>query len=348
MMKWKMIAKRGLALTLVGLMLTGVGGSPGMRFASAQSVSGSQVQDRLSGVNFYFDTVVTLTLMGGTQDQLDAMWAACARYEALLSKTISTSDVARINKANGQPVTVDPETWEILRQAKTVSDASDHAFSMTIAPVVGMWDFVNGTHRMPTEEQRLAALPLIDDDALVLGEGDTVTLPAGMSIDLGGIAKGYIADQIAAMVAGKVQGAILNFGGNVYVVGAKADGSAFRVGIQDPASQLGATKAIATVRDASVVTSGIYERYFVEDGVWYHHILDPKTGLPADTDLASASIIHESSMLADAYATACIVLGSEKALTLLSQQGLDAMLITREGTVLTTDGFEEKYQLQLN
>ena len=203
---------------------------------------------------------------------------------------------------------------------------------------------------MPTDEERIAALPLVDDEQLTLGENNTVTLPDGMQIDLGGIAKGYIADQVAALVRGRCSGAMLNFGGNVYAVGTKPDGSAYRVGVQDPDEPNSSTPTgvmsvtnssspigVVSVIDRSVVTSGIYERGFTIDGVRYHHILSPWTGLPSDSDLASATIIAESSMDADALATACIVLGSEKALQLTQENGYPALMILRDGTVMMND-----------
>ena len=224
------------------------------------------------------------------------------------------------------------------------------AFAITIAPLTAQWDFTGGTNRMPTDEERIAALPLVDDEQLTLGENNTVTLPAGMQIDLGGIAKGYIADRVAALVRGRCSGAMLNFGGNVYAVGTKPDGSAYRVGVQDPDEPNSSTPTglmsvtnssspigVVSVIDRSVVTSGIYERGFTIDGVRYHHILSPWTGLPSDSDLASATIIAESSMDADALATACIVLGSEKALQLTQENGYPALMILRDGTVMMND-----------
>lgn len=112
-----------------------------------------------------------------------------------------------------------PETWNVLSEAKKLNRLTGGAFAITIAPLTAQWDFTGGTNRMPTDEERIAALPLVDDEQLTLGENNTVTLPAGMQIDLGGIAKGYIADQVAALVRGRCSGAMLNFGGNVYAVG---------------------------------------------------------------------------------------------------------------------------------
>lgn len=294
--------------------------------------------EKTTGVGFYFDTVVTITLYGADDTLMDDIWAACKRYENMLSKTVEGSDVSRINSAEGQTVTVDAETWNVLSEAKKLNRMTGGAFAITIAPLTAQWDFTGGTNRMPTDEERLAALPLVDDEKLTLGENNTVTLPAGMQIDLGGIAKGYIADQVAALVRGRCSGAMLNFGGNVYAVGTKPDGSAYRVGVQDPDEPSSSNPiGVVSVVDRSVVTSGIYERGFTIDGVRYHHILSPWTGLPSDSDLASATIIAESSMDADALATACIVLGSEKALQLTQENGYPALMILRDGTVLMND-----------
>ncbi|MBQ9288797.1 MAG: FAD:protein FMN transferase [Clostridia bacterium] len=331
-----------LALLLAGMLLFSSCSAGSEGAAPAPTATAAE---RTSGVGFYFDTVVTIVLYGAPEGLLDEIWADCARYEQLLSKTIQGSDVDRINHAGGQPVQVDHETWEILRRAVEVSDSSGHDFSVTIAPLTALWDFTDGTNRMPTDEERLAALPLVNDDLLVLGENDTVTLPEGMEVDLGGIAKGYIADQIAAAIRGRVLGATLNFGGNVYAVGIKPDASPFRVGIRDPQGGDNDSIAVVSVSDLSVVTSGIYERYFELNGVRYHHILDPETGISSDSDLASATIISKSSMTADAMATACIVMGRDKALQYLAEQGMDGLLITRSGEIVTTDGFEDLYSL---
>ena len=298
---------------------------------------------KTTGIGFYFDTVVSLSLWGAPEGLMDEIWAACARYEQLLSKTIATSDVSRINNAMGKTVTVDPETWEILRRAKEISSQTGGAFSITIAPVTALWTFTGmETNTVPTDEMRLATLPLVDDTKIILGENNTVTLPAGMQIDLGGIAKGYIADKVAALIREKAYAGIVSLGGNVYTVGKKPDGSAFSVGIKDPHNPA-ASKAIIYTGDGTVVTSGTYERGFSFGGVRYHHILDPKTGWPSQSDLVSATFVMDSSMTADALATACIVIGSEKSLALAKELQLDAMFIDKDGQAFFTEGFEAKY-----
>ena len=335
------------ALLLACLLLTGCAGQQtdggtGI-IPTATADEPVDPNKKTTGVGFYFDTVVYLTLWGAPEGLVEEVWAACERYENLLSKTISTSDVSRINEAMGQTVTVDPETWEILRRAKEISQLTGGAFSVTIAPVSALWTFTGtSTNTVPTDQTRLKAVELVNDQLIELGEGYTVTLPAGMQIDLGGIAKGYIADKVAELIRGKATAGIISLGGNVYTVGQKPDGSKFSVAVTDPQDPSTA-KSILYTGDCTVVTSGTYERGFDFGGVRYHHILDPQTGWPAQSDLVSATFVMDSSMTADALATACIVIGSEKALALAQSLGLDAVFITREGEMLFTDGFEEKY-----
>lgn len=348
----KRTSRRLLALLLCALTLSGctakreAASPPPAGAGILPAASAEETPDpahKTTGIGFYFDTVVYLTLWGAPESLVQEVWDECARYEQLLSKTIEGSDVSRINQSGGETITVDPETWEILRRAKEISQLTGGAFSITLAPVTALWSFTGmETNTVPTDETRLAALELVDDTQLVLGENNTVTLPAGMQIDLGGIAKGYIADKVAALIRDKAYAGIISLGGNVYTVGVKPDGSRFGVGITNP-EEPRSSKAVIYTEGCTVVTSGTYERGFNFGGVRYHHILDPKTGWPAQSDLLSATFVMDSSMTADALATACIVLGSEKSLQLAASQGLDAMFILKDGSVLLTDGFEEKY-----
>lgn len=298
-------------------------------------------------VGYYFDTVITVTLYAPDSTLMADIWKVCEQYENMLSKTVSGSDVDRINRAGGEAVTVSTDTWRILREAKAVSEASGGAFSVTVAPLTTLWDFTGGTKRMPTDEERLAAVPLVDDSRLELLEDNQVRLPAGMSIDLGGIAKGYITDRVAEMARSRCSAALLNFGGNIYCVGHKPDGSVFNIGIRDPlADSPDVPKCVVSFTDSSLVTSGTDQRFFILDGVRYHHILDPKTGLPAWTDLASVTVASESSMLADAAATACIVMGGTEALRFLASMDLEALLITTDGDIFITPGFDTHWNLR--
>ena len=340
----------GCALMLsAALLLSGCSADRALLPVPSVIATAAAAQERTTATGFYFDTVVTITLYGAPEGMMDSLLRDCERYEALLSKTVDGSDVSRLNQAEGKPVKVDPETWQIIARAKEISRLTGGAFSITVAPLTALWDFTGGTERMPTEEERLAALPLVDDSAITLGQDGTVCLPAGAMIDLGGIAKGYIADQLAETCREAGVPALLNFGGNVYAEGVKPDGSDWRIGIRDPLNPVGGNPVcIINVKDRTVVTSGTYERFFIKDGIRYHHILNPENGYPAETDLTSATIVGTSSMDADAFATACIVLGESGAFSMLAENGLNALLIDTEGKIKPTENFEYQYQLTIS
>lgn len=177
-----------LTLLLGGCSAQQAGGeTPTTPPAAAATVDPAE---KTTGVGFYFDTVVTITLYGADDTLMEDIWAACKRYENMLSKTVEGSDVSRINNAHGQTVTVDAETWNVLSEAKKLNRLTAARSPSRLAPLTAQWDFTGGTNRMPTDEERIAALPLVDDEQLTLGENNTVTLPAGMQIDLGGHCEG--------------------------------------------------------------------------------------------------------------------------------------------------------------
>ncbi len=325
--------KRLLTLLLCALLMTG---------CAAQPTQAADIQ-QTSGNGFFFDTWISVILYGADDTVLDEIWAACDYYENMLSRTVENSDVSRINRSNGRMVRVSEDTWNILREAKEISAMTDGAFSVTIAPISAMWDFTDGTKKMPTDEERIAALSLVDDQKIVLGQNNTVILPVGMKVDLGGIAKGYIADRIAEMLTGRVYGAIISLGGNVYVSGDKPNGQPNIIGIRDPWGGMNDIMGRVFTKNTSVVTSGTYERFFEKDGVTYHHILDPKTGSSAVSDLVSATFVMPNSMAADALATACIVKGLDWSLQFAEEHGLDAIFITRDGETYLSKSFADHH-----
>ena len=292
-----------------------------------------------SAVGFYLDTVITLTAYVEDVEVLNDALKECGRYEALLSRTLEGSDVWNLNHAEGQPVQVSADTLAILDAARQVSEASDGAFDVTIAPVSTQWDFTSGARALPDAAALAEAAEWIDYTKIEV-DGDRVTLPAGMMIDLGGIAKGYIADAVKGYLAGRgVESGILSFGGNIVGLGVKPDGSPWKVGIQDIDKPTGAYMLVAVNRGGSTVTSGIYERGFELDGVYYHHILDPRTGWPVQNELASVTIFSESSMWGDALATAAFALGTEKGLELIeSLDGVEAAFIAKDRSVTYSSG----------
>lgn len=290
-------------------------------------------------VGFYLDTVITLTAYVNDAAVLNDALEECGRYERLLSRTVEGSDVWRINHAQGQPVEVSTQTLEILDVARQVSEWSGGMFDVTIAPISTMWDFTSGAAVVPDAGAIAEAAERVDY-AKVETDGNRVTLPEGMMIDLGGIAKGYIADAVKDYLVGRgVKSAVLSFGGNIVTIGLKPDGTPWKVGIQDIDRPTGEYMLVALNFGGSTVTSGIYERGFEAEGVYYHHILDPATGWPVQNELASVTIFSDSSMWGDALATAAFSLGTEAGTQLIEGiDGVEAVFIARDRSVSATSG----------
>lgn len=277
------------------------------------------------------DTVVTITAYA-PQDTVDEAFRICEEYEAMFSKTVEGSDIWTLNHANGKAVEVHAETAELLRLAAEIGEASGGAFDVTIAPVSGLWDFSADDPSLPEKDALISAVSRVDYRQIMI-DGTAVALKNGAEIDLGGIAKGYIADRVAAYLREQgVTSACINMGGNVVTIGAKPDGSPWTIGVRDPNGTPEQSAEILRLTDAAVVTSGNYERFFELDGVRYHHILDPKTGMPVSNGLASVTIIGTRSDLCDALSTACFVLGEERSAAILEQYGVRAIFIRQDGT----------------
>ena len=301
-----------------------------------------KIPPKISEVGFYLDTVIVLTAYVENSQVLKDALEECGRYERLLSRTVEGSDVWQINHAKGEPVEVSEDTMQILRCAQEISEKSGGAFDVTIAPVSTMWNFTQDPPALPDAEEIARAAELVDYTRMKL-EGNTVTLPEGMMIDLGGIAKGYIADRIKTYLADRgVRYAILSFGGNIVAIGSeKPDGTPWKVGIQDIDKPTGEHMLISLNKGGSTVTSGTYERGFDLDGVRYHHLLSTETGWPVQNELASVTIFSESSMEGDALSTTAFVLGTEKGLELIeSLEGTEAVFIARDRTVTCSSGAE--------
>lgn len=296
-----------------------------------------------SQVAFYFDTVVTMQVYTDDDSLLSDAARECQRYESLLSKTVEGSDVWNLNHANGERVAVSPETREVIEKALEYARLSNGAFDITIEPCVALWDFTGeGAGTLPDPDALADAAARVDWTQVDVNE-EGVALPAGVTVDLGAIAKGYITDQIAAFLKDRgVESGYLNFGGNVLVLGSKPDGSPWRIGIQDPKGQRDqAILGAVPVRDQAVVTSGIYERGFDLDGVRYHHILDPATGWSVQNELAGVSIIADHAFDADALSTTVFAMGTEKGSALIeSLDGIDAIFVTRDDAVTWTSGLD--------
>ena len=233
---------------------------------------------------------------------------------------------------------------EILRKGLEYSKESEGGFDITIEPVTSLWDFKSEKKEVPAKEAIKKALSYVDCKKISLQEGSLCFLMPGMGIDLGGIAKGFIADDLKKYLEEQgVKGGLINLGGNVLCIGEKEGGEPFYVGVQQPFAQRNQTVAVVAVQDISVVSSGIYERYFeTEDGKLYHHIINPKTGYSYENDLLGVTILSEKSADGDGLSTTCFALGREKGIAYInSLEGVYAMFITKDEKLWYSNGFEE-------
>lgn len=289
--------------------------------------------ESLSATGMYFDTVVTVEAWGTDRDTLDSCMELCEFYEQLLSAHIETSEISEINRAQGRPVEVSEETAELIKLGCRYGELSGGKFDITIAPASSLWNFHDKKNAVIPDKQELAEAVSHIDYRCIQIDRSTVTLTdPDAKIDLGAVAKGYIADQIKEYLESQgVEHALINLGGNMLALGSRTDGTDFRIGIQKPFAQSGDVIAAVSVSDMSVVSSGNYERYFEQDGTLYHHILDPDTGYPADTGLYQVTVLSDSSADGDALSTVCFVLGLEKGMELIkSLDGVEAIFVTSD------------------
>ncbi len=294
----------------------------------------------VSKSGFYFDTVIEITLYGRSNESLlDDCFSLAEQYENLFSNTIAESDISRINHAAGAPVTVDDETIALLKKGIEYGKLSGGAFDITIGKLSKLWNFSTKTlldetdsSMVPTEDEIKNALATVDYRAVRI-DGNKVSLTnENAMIDLGGIAKGYIADQMKQyLIAHGVRNGYINLGGNVLCIGTKPDSSPFRIGIQMPFGQGNEVIASVELNDKTVVSSGVYERNFTANGKLYHHILDPSTGYPYENGLLGVSIITDSSADGDALSTICFSLGQKDGMELIERlPDTEAIFITED------------------
>ena len=301
-------------------------------------------QTALSRTDYLLDTVVTLTLYGATEGDLDAAFAEIRRLNDLLDAYSPLSDLGWLQAAAGErPVAVSKETMELLTFAKDLYGRTGGYLDVTVGPLIDLWDIRNGGH-YPAEGELSRALGLLGMDDLVLDEakGTAYLMRPGMRVDLGALAKGYIADKVKALLLDRgVESGVIDLGRNILLIGEKPGEVPFSIGIQSP-TDAGNLLRVLSLRDRSLVTSGTYERYFERDGVRYHHVLDPFTGFPADRGLLAVTVLSSSSLWGDGLSTACLLLGAEEGMALIdSLPEAEALFVLTDGTVQTTAGFPE-------
>lgn len=320
------------------------------------------------------NTSVQITLYD-SQDKslLDDCLELCDKYELIFSRTNEDSELYKLNhredadvdaatsgNSNSADTQATPylvngtsDTWHIsedlaalLSKGLDITKESNGAFDIAIAPLTSLWDFTAENPKVPDDTDIQEALPLCSSDGVTI-DGQDITLPSDdIQFDVGAIAKGYIADRLKDFLVKKgVNSAIINLGGNVLCIGSKPDGTPFKVGIQKPFADRNETEAVMDITGKSVVSSGIYERCFKQDGKLYHHILNPKTGYPYDNGLISVTIISDQSVDGDALSTTCFALGLDEGLKFAEKKGVQAVFITEDYELHYTDGFQDEIKV---
>ena len=276
---------------------------------------------------------------------LDDAIAICKDYESRFSRTIESSEIYKLNHRgeNDPSVVLTDDTAKLLNTALHYCERSNGAFDITIEPVSSLWDFTSGTAELPDPDQLRSAVSQVGYTNLILDENTLTFLDSDTAIDLGAIAKGYIADQIRDYLKESgVKSAIINLGGNVLCVGSKPDGSPFKIGLQKPFAERSETFATVIADDMSVVTSGVYERHFELNGINYHHILNPKTGYPYDNGLISVTILSKNSVDGDGLSTTCFSMGLEAGMELInSLENVYACFIDEEYQIYYSEGMKD-------
>ncbi|WP_026486318.1 FAD:protein FMN transferase [Caldanaerobius polysaccharolyticus] len=323
-----------------------------MAFIVAILLSGCSAKSTkpLSRTQFALDTYCTITIYDPMpQKVLDDGFKSIKDIENKMSANIKSSEVSRINEYAGiEPVKVSYDTLYVIKKAVYFADLEKGYFDVTIGPIVNLWNIGTDKARVPSPQEIKDKLPLVNYKGIVFDDKNrTIMLKnKGMSIDLGGIAKGYAADKAAeTLKAEGVKHAIINLGGNVLTIGTKPDGHPWRIGIQTPFKPRGDYLGIVEVSNKAVVTSGVYERYFEKNGMLYHHLLNPFTGYPTDNHLYSVTIITDKSVDADALSKT-FIMGLDQGMKLVkSLKGVQAIFVTDDKQVYITPGLKGSFKI---
>jgi thiamine biosynthesis lipoprotein len=350
-MNYKLI---GLCLALL-LTLSACGETAEPISTAEESEAVSAVTEQaevpsVTGEIFAMDTYMTITCYGEQcQEALDASLEEIQRLDDLLSVGNASSEISILNTQGVGSLSAD--TLVMIREAMSLTETTGGAFDMTIYPLMELWGFTTGNFGVPAEEELETLLASVGSDRLTLDEAtSTLTLGENQGVDLGGIAKGFTSDRLMEIFAEyDLVSGVVSLGGNVQCYGTKPDGSLWRCGIENPLEpdDTSSLLGILSVDGQAVITSGAYERYFVDEetGETYHHILDPKTGYPANNGLISVTIVSDSGLLADGLSTACYVMGLEDSIQYWQDYGedFDLILMTEEGEVYVTEPLAESF-----
>lgn len=307
---------------------------------------GAKTPDTHTAQIFALDTVIDITAYGSNaKSAVSAATREIYRLEKLFSVTKEDSDIYRLNHAGSDEVVLNDETYSLLQRAKDISTVTNSKFDVTIYPVIKLWGFTEKDYKIPSPSQLTEALKIVNTDNIILLENNTARLLNNAQVDLGGIAKGYIGDKAAqAMKAAGCESGLISLGGNVRTIGTKSSGEKWSIGIKSPDS----TDYFATLstEECSVITSGSYQRNFTKDGVTYHHIIDPETGKPSDSDAVSVTIIGKNGAVCDALSTAIFIGGSAYAETLSKSIGdFEYIILTKDNKIYISETLKDSFTL---
>ena len=319
-------------------------------------------EQAISKSAIYFDTPITITIyyennLIPSDDIFQDVFAKCAYYQSICDRHNKESELSKLNNRSLKYVTIDnikmykvsTHLYNMIKSGQDANANYSSQFDITIAPLIDLWDFSHqyssSSPSIPTPKAIQDTLKCVNSDSIILKEVNGKYLVGfigndnSIQIDLGGLAKGYIADRIKELlIDNKIESALIDLGGNIYALGSHTDGKDFHIGIKKPFSEEGALIHNVSVSDKSVVTSGVYERFFEYDNHQYHHILSSTTGYPAQTDLLSVTIIADSSLDCDILSTTCLLIGKDLATKLV--EGLDdvsVIFVTTDYDVITVN-----------
>lgn len=294
---------------------------------------------------FAMDTVMSFTAYGRNGEKaVEEAVREVQRLDALLSTGNASSEVSEINASGSGTLSEDSRI--LLERALEIHKETGGLFDPTIYPLMQLWGFPTREYHVPTDAELKETLSLVDASD-VQYDGASVTLGEGQKIDFGGIAKGYTSARIMELFRSYgIRSGFVSLGGNVQTIGKKPDGTAWQIGIQDPDSVQGDVLAVVEAEDQAVITSGGYERYFEEDGNTYIHIIDPRTGYPADGDLSSVTVVSEDGTLADALSTSLYLMGYDAAVEYWRGRSgeFDMVLVTDQGEIGVTEGLRTAFR----
>ncbi len=281
---------------------------------------------------FFFDTEVSFRIYGeNAEKEADYCLKRCGELELVFSPTKAESELFRVNHRETDTVEVSEDLAACIDVALKLRTLSDGLFEPAIRPLAALWTEAREKGAVPPEEEIRKARELSDGSGIRLSGRTLSFRDRETMLDLGALAKGYISGLLKKELEARgVKSALLNLGGNIRVIGKKPDGKAFVIGVQKPFSDRGTLSFTAAVNDACVISSGVYERYFTQDGVRYHHILSPKTGMPADSGLLQVTVIGGNDLYADAYSTLFMLTGKEEAFRLIEREQLPGNFVFME------------------